>query len=173
MIEITQIRGKKQVIRKMNEIFNRFSSKTQNALAKASLHLRDKAIENLEQSAAGGWAASMGLGRSADSIRDKSNWEVIVESPLEVRLRCKSRHAAVVEWGGLKYRGGVATALVERAPPAPPFPIGKQQGLHPPLFRYSFTIQPGYNYTTRAMQDDNVKGRMLRIIRSECRPYLE
>lgn len=151
--------GHKAVINRIIKLGKVIEADIPRGLEASAPHLRDGAITNLIGSIGmGRWGP---WGRSSDSIRDKSKWQVNKISPTKVELTCLSTHALVVEKGGI---GKVfASQHGHKA-----WPIGRAQGREE-IYRPYFTLQQGYHYTTRAMNNPSVKALMsseiARIIR--------
>jgi len=143
------------VLQNIDNIVQKIHSSAYTGLDKSCDIVRDSAIEYLDMSVGTGRWPSLGV--STDSIRSKTTWGKQGMAD-KFRLFCKSKHAAVVEFGA------IGAAMVERPGSSPPFPIGKQQGLNPPMYRQRFAVQKGYNYLTRAIESPYVHRQILQEI---------
>jgi len=118
--------------------------------------VHEKAMSNLYSNLT--WGSTLG----GDSIRDKVR---VLEEGNKVTLEYFSPHASIVEYGAV---GG----LVVRQPgQGPPFAIGKSQGIPIPP-KYSFRLQEGKHFLSRAIDEIVNSGRAEQIVINRFRGAL-
>ncbi len=172
-LKVTQIRGKKDIIRKLEKIDKFVPNSMQHALQYGADLLRDRAIQNLVN-----LSKEPGMSLDGESIANKENWGWQPESQLTGRLSCNSKHAAVVELGG-EQTG--TTLVVKRGSGG--FPIGKQQygqasfdDQGKPMIRRAFLIQRPKYYFRSAIESqwvkESIKNRIKRDVWKSMRSVL-
>jgi len=156
MIKITQIRGKKRIDSNIDTAKNIISSKTYKLLGTGARILRDAAINQLLS------RATMAGQSGEDSITLESNWKVIPESNLKVRLDCNSPHAAAVElgtFGSGKLGANSKFWASQLTQNKVGFAVGAQQG-KPPHWSRTISPQIGYHYLQTVMYNESIKAQI-------------
>jgi hypothetical protein len=170
MFEISQIRGKKEVIANLVKVQYNIQASLLPSLINASYKLRDQARENVRN-----WSQVPGLSITGKSITDIESWDTIPVDNNSVSLICLSNHAAVVELGGTE----TGATLVEMTK-GPGYPIGKQQ--HggaiigddgKPIIRTKFLIQQPMGYFRSAIDNQSTQGSMVASIKNDLWDSIE
>jgi len=170
MIEITEIRGKKEVIDNINKVEKVVENSLLRSLSNASDLLRDRAIQNVFN-----WAKMPGKSLQGGSITDKSRWIIEPIDYNEIKLSCTSEHAKVVEFGGIS-PGEKKIAYEITGKNA--WPIGKQQGIvneftsELGIPRVSFRTQHPMSYFRSAKDDEECKSMMRESIKKDIWSYI-
>lgn len=170
MFEISQIRGKKEVIANLNKVQYNIQASLVPSLLNASDILRDKAIENVMIR-----AKEPGLSIQGEKITDISSWKKEMVDNNKISLTCISPHATIVEYGGLS--PGEKILAPDYGKNA--WPIGKQQGFVNAFTgaygipRVSFRTQQPMAYLGDAAIDPNVVDSMLGSIKRDLWSSIE
>ena len=168
MFEISQIRGKKEVIANLNKVQYNIQASLLPSLINASYKLRDQARENVRN-----WSQVPGLSIVGKSITDIESWDTVPIDNKSVSLICFSDHAAVVELGGTE-TGRTTIGPSEGFG----FPVGKQQHggaiigdrepfLGKPIISRTVKMQQPMGYFRSAINDQSTQNSMTTSIKNE------
>ena len=153
MIEISQIRGGKAIVDKLNVLKESgINSAVAIGMREGLSYLRDMSIQNLRI-----MSKSAGLSVDGESITNLDKW-VINANQYGGSLTCTSQHAAIVEFGS---PGGIKVDCTGYGYNG--WPIGKQQG-NEPVFRRTFTIQMGIGFLRSTVYSEWVQSCFKNIL---------